>query len=137
MEAEDISQTASFSILYIPYSYLGNLSTLPSWYPTSYHQVLLRHSGVCHILTMLQNHYWIPQAREASYHLPLGHALHAKKVERRSYEYPIQSALPDFRLSCSATFEYTGVDIFGPISTFYWNINAIQYTYLEMKMISY
>ena len=64
---------------------------------------------------MLRKHYWIPQARSLVSSV-IRPCVIPKKVEGRPYQYPIQPTLPDFcTSSCFSAFEYTGVDIFGPL----------------------
>ena len=75
----------------------------------------LKHAGVSHTLAQLRTQYWIPRGRAIIFHILNKNCALCKLFATKPYRVPQFPALPEFHVQQSRPFQFTGVDIFGPL----------------------
>ena len=77
------------------------------------------HAGTAYAVAEYRKTFFTPNAQRVLPHLLRQDCLQCKKADARTFRYPENSGLPDYRLwAFSHPFTYTGVDIFGPFHVF-------------------
>ena len=102
---------------------LGSISANPLLLPrktTLTHLIIknvheqLLHSGVSHTLSQLRMLYWVPQGRAEVKHV-IKQCTTCRRHEGPPYALPAMPPLPKERVNRAFPFQYTGLDVMGPL----------------------
>ena len=74
----------------------------------------VKHNGVKETLTQLRSRYWVVKGRSLEWKL-IYRCVICRRIEGKPYTILSAPALPDFRVSESPPFTYTGLDFAGPL----------------------
>ena len=107
LEKSELPQLAKYPVL-LPKSHVVTFLLVESTHK------LNAHYGLNYVVAKLRQRWWIPRIRQVVRKV-LRKCITCKKLQCRSYSYPKNPPLPEFRVKRADPFQVTGVDYTGAI----------------------